>query len=51
MAISFDLDARRSCGFAPDIAAQIAALHAAHAQLPHWQWVGRQRVTLAELNN
>ena len=51
MASSFDLDARRSCPFAPDIAAQIAALHAAHAQLPDWQWVGQQRLALAELND
>ena len=51
MAISFDLEARRSCPFAPDIAAGIARLRAAHAMLPVWSWVGQQRVALAELDD
>ena len=50
MAISFDLDARRSCPFAPEIATRIAALHAAHRALEPWDWVGQQRCWLAELD-
>ena len=47
LAISFDLEARRSCPFAEDILANILALHAAQRQLPTWPWVGRQPQSLA----
>lgn len=50
MAISFDLDARRSCPFAPEIATRIAALHAAHRALEPWDWVGQQACWLSELD-
>lgn len=49
MAISFDLDARRSCPFQDTIAANIARLHAAQQALVPWTWMGRQRLTLSEL--
>ena len=50
MAISFDLDARRSCPFAPEIATRIAALYAAHRALEPWDWVGQQACWLADLD-
>ena len=50
MALSFDLDARRSCPFAPEIAARIAALHGVQQTLETWDWVGRQRCWLSELD-
>ena len=47
LAISFDLEARRSCAFPDDVATNIRALHAAQQQLPAWAWVGQQAVSLA----
>ncbi len=49
MAISFDLDARRSCPFQDAIAANITHLYSAQQALAPWPWVGRQRVALAEI--
>lgn len=48
MTISFDLAARRSCAFGPEVAARIDALHAEQLQLPPWHGeahlLGVQRV-------
>ncbi|MSR12970.1 MAG: thioesterase-like protein [Gammaproteobacteria bacterium] len=41
LSISFDLAARRSCSFEPELAVRIAALIAAQATLPRPGWVGR----------
>lgn len=49
MALSFDLDARRSCPFDPEIARRIAALHGAQRALEPWDWVGRQCCWLSDL--
>ena len=50
LAISFDLQARRTCPFADDILANISALFAAQRQLAAWSWVGRQAASVAALD-
>ena len=49
LAISFDLQARRSCPFAEDILVNIRALHEAQRQLAAWTWVGQQPASIAAL--
>lgn len=49
LAISFDLQARRSCPFADDILLNIRALHGAQRELAPWTWVGQQPAALSAL--